>query len=169
MNKEFLGKKRFYLEDNPKVSLLGRVYIIETRSSEYFSVVLEDGNTYQIEYGNTPCSDCPEMQAFRDLDNHLFFEFPSAIQNNLLFRDKDDNVIGNGELSVFQISGKFFYASKVIVSSPFKYKQNGWDFKVKAGEEIITEMIRKDDLIVSERYQLSCKISEGQIKKLFVL
>lgn len=167
MNKEFLGKKRFYLEDNPKTSIVGRIYIIETRSSEYYSVTLENGESYQIEFFDVPIPCNIQIQGFRDINNKVFAEFPSATQNHLMFRDRNDRVVGTGEVAVFDISGKYYYAANIYLTQSFKYKKNGWDFKMESGNQIVSMMVRRYGMLISEKFQLSCKFTEEEAKKLF--
>ena len=51
MNKEYIGKKRFYSTKDLSINVVTRIYVIETRTDQFFSAVLEDGNSYQIEKG----------------------------------------------------------------------------------------------------------------------
>ncbi len=176
MNKEFIGKKRFYLESHPETYVDVRVYVVETRQSEYFMAILEDGNAYTIEHADPPCEQLNNVQVFTDLNNRVFIEYPVRTAKNIKFLDRKNNIIGTGELSVLDNRGEKIYMGEVLTSRSFKYKA-GWNYEVPEGTHLEFELRKYDGtpgifgnifnenifnkLLFNKAYQLSCLLPEG--------
>ena len=135
MDKEFVGKKRFYSINNPSINVIARIYVIETRTDQFFTAVLEDGNSYQIEKGGPIEEIC--CQYFVDLDNVVFTEYPTKEFNGCIrFFDKIGNFIGSGDLLLINTQGNIQYAFQLVSEKNFKYKRNGWNYEVGIGDRI---------------------------------
>lgn len=143
MNKEFIGKKRFYLYEHPEVYIDARVFVVETRNSEYFTAILEDGNAYRIEFLKPLCEDLPDMESFTDLEGRLFIEFAAKTIKNVRFYDRKSNEIGLGELTAVKIRNELAYVGDITPNRSFKYKCNGWDYEAGDGEQLVV-LMQKD-------------------------
>ncbi len=142
MNKEYLGKKRFYLNEHPETHVDARIYVVETRKSEYFSAVLEDGNAYMVELLQPLCAELPDIESFSDLDGRLFIEFPAKTIKHVDFYDSKSNPLGKGQLTLIKITNELFYIGVLDTETSFKYKCNGkgWDYTHDAGEHLVILM-----------------------------
>lgn len=140
MNKEFIGKKRFYLNEHPETFLDARIYVIETRNSEYFSAVLEDGNAYRVELLAPVCDELPDIESFTDLEGRLFIEFQAKTTENISFFDRNSNNVGTGQVTVVKIKNQVYYIGQFTSERSFKYKCNGWDYTRESGDHLVILM-----------------------------
>ena len=171
MNKEFIGKKRFYSTKDLSINVVTRIYVIETRTDQFFSAVLEDGNSYQIEKGG-PIEEI-NIQYFTDLNNIVFTEFPTkSFEDNVEFFDSKFNCIGHGDLLLLNLGGSIQYAFQLKVEKEFKYKQ-GWNYTVESGNFIsgimepdfvdngkllsLHDSANSNKVLSNKQYQVYCK------------
>ena len=140
MNKEFIGKKRFYLNEHPETFVDVRIYVIETRNSEYFSAVLEDGNAYRIEFLKPLCDELPDIESFTDLEGRLFIEFQAKTTENVSFFDRKSNNVGIGQITAVKIKSQVYYIGQFTPERSFKYKCNGWDYTRESGDHLVILM-----------------------------
>ena len=140
MNKEFIGKKRFYLNEHPETFVDARIYVIETRNSEYFSAVLENGNAYRIEFLEPLCGELPDIESFTDLEGQLFIEFQAKTIENISFFDRKSNKVGTGQVTAVKIKNQMYYIGQFTSERSFKYKCNGWDYTRESGDHLIILM-----------------------------
>ena len=175
MNKEFIGKKRFYSTKDHNINMVARIYVIETSTDQFFTAVLEDGNSYQIEEGGPIEEIC--IQYFTDLNNNVFTEFPTkSYDDNVEFYDSKFNRIGHGDLLLLNRGGTIQYAFQLKVEKEFKYKQ-AWKYTVESGNVIsgimepdVVDNIDKDlgssdsvnanKVLSNKQYQVYCKIPD---------
>lgn len=165
MNKEFIGKKRFYLENKPDNSMIVRLYVVETRQNEYFTAVLDNGDSFQIDVCEGP--DGIPLKTFVDFDNKTYAEYPTLNASDIKFFDKNSDEIGVGEVSMIKIGSKPYFMGEFIVNRSFKYKSSGWDFKVNSGEKITT-MLEINDTYSSKAFSWDDYVSmkKGSFKSL---
>lgn len=159
MNKEFIGKKRFYLNEDPDTYVDARLYVVETRNSEYITAVMEDGTGYPVESIDGPCEELSDVRSFTDIDNRLFLEYPTKTSPTIRFFDRKGNEIGIGEISVINVKSNMFYVADFTSSRSFKYKKNGWDFQVERGEHIVVPMYK--DTIFADVIPFVCTLFGG--------
>lgn len=158
MNKEFIGKKKFYLEDDPDIFVIVRIYVVETRQNEYFTAVFDNGDAFQIDEFEGP--DGSMAKSFLDFENRRFIEYPTLTIGNIHFFDRDSKEIGVGEVSSMKIGSQYFYMGSVVPYRSFKYKKNGWDFKAEQGERITALMERVSRGLDNKYFQIWCRYSE---------
>ena len=140
MNREFVGNKKFYLEDHPDTYVIARLYVIETRQNEYMTAVPDNGDAFQIETFEGPSEE--PMKYFMDLDNRRFCEYPILTISNIRFFDRRSEEIGIGEVSMMKVGTQRYYMGGVTPVRSFKYKKSGWDFIAKCGDEIVVSMTK---------------------------
>lgn len=167
MNREFIGKKKFYLEDHPETFVIARMYVVETRQNEYFSAVLDNGDAFEVNVLDSPCEELAGVEGFMDLDNRMFIEYPTSTIPSVRFFDRKEKEIGVGEINVIDVRSQRIYVGKVTPTRSFKYKKNGWDFEAERGLEILVPMTKCFDMplsksatncLVNDYFQIRCLI-----------
>ena len=175
MNKEFLGKKRFYSTKDNNINVVARIYVIETRTDQFFTAVLEDGNSYQIEEGGPLEEIC--IQYFTDLNNVVFSESPTKSYDDIIeFYDSKFNCIGHGDLLLVNRGGSIQYAFQLKVEKAFNYKQ-AWKYTVESGNVISgimepdfvdgldkkmysSDTVNSNKVLSNKQYQIYCKMPD---------